>query len=102
MTEAPRLSTFQLACSLPADPQFREWAALQSDSDPLTTAQAATFIKAVCRIASRSALKTDPAAEQRFHDFLRRPFLAWKKGAHFEGESGPAERPRRTPTEVRM
>ncbi|WP_186216281.1 hypothetical protein [Burkholderia gladioli] len=102
MTNEPRLSTFQLACSLPADPQFREWAALQSSSEPLTVKEAGDFVKAVCGIVSRNALKTDAAAEQRFHQFLRRPFLAWKQQAPFEGESGPAERPRRTPTEARM
>ncbi|WP_043307308.1 hypothetical protein [Burkholderia glumae] len=79
MTDDPRLSTFQLSCSLPSDPQFREWAGLQSSSEPLTVKQAGDFVKAVCGIVSRNDLKTNVGAEQRFHQHLRRPFVAWRR-----------------------
>ncbi|UIY60060.1 hypothetical protein [Burkholderia cepacia] len=69
----------QLAGMLPRDPQFREWVAQwmvpprEVDIDT-----AAEFIRVVCQIDSRKQLATDRAAEQRFHQFLRRPFVAWR------------------------
>ncbi|CAB3644159.1 hypothetical protein [Trinickia soli] len=43
---------------------------------------AAAFIRTVCEIESRRELATDIEAQQRFHKFLRRPFLAWRDKQH--------------------
>jgi hypothetical protein len=72
-------SILQLAGMLPRDPQFREWAASHAEVEPLTVDEAAEFIRVVCQITSRRALATDKDAEARFHQFLRRPFVAWRE-----------------------
>ncbi|CAG9259602.1 hypothetical protein BDI4_600066 [Burkholderia diffusa] len=98
----PRLNAFHLACNLTRDPQFREWVGGFVNGDPVSADEAAQFIRVVCKVESRRELATDVHAADRFNHFLRRPFLAWKEEAQFEGESGPAERPRRASMEVRM
>lgn len=73
------MNLVQLAGMLPRDPQFRAWVAQwmvpprEVDIDT-----AASFIRTVCEIDTRKQLSTDRAAEQRFHQFLRRPFVAWR------------------------
>ncbi|WP_334021401.1 hypothetical protein [Burkholderia orbicola] len=98
----PKLNACQLACNLTRDPQFREWVGGFVNGDPVTVDQAAEFVRIVCKVDSRRELATDVHAADRFNHFLRRPFLAWKEEAQIEGESGPAERPRRAPVEARM
>ncbi|WP_196483364.1 hypothetical protein [Burkholderia territorii] len=98
----PKLNACQLACNLTRDPLFREWVGGFVNGDPVSVDEAAQFVRAVCKVESRRELATNRHAADRFHHFLRRPFLAWKEEAQFEGESGPAERPRRAPTEARM
>ena len=73
------MNILQLAGSLPRDPKFREWAASHAEVDPLTVDEAAEFIRVVCNVESRRQLATDPHAEERFHQYLRRPFVAWKE-----------------------
>lgn len=101
-TNRPTLNAFQLACNLTRDPQFRTWVGGFVNGDPVSVDEAAQFIRAVCKVESRRELATNTHAADRFNHFLRRPFLAWKEEAQFEGESGPAERPRRAPVEARM
>ncbi|WP_175806608.1 hypothetical protein [Burkholderia cenocepacia] len=71
-------SVLQLAGMLPRDPQFREWVGGFVNGDPVTVDQAAQFVRIVCKVESRRELATDRAAEQRFHQFLRRPFVDWR------------------------
>ncbi|MCO1396401.1 hypothetical protein [Burkholderia cenocepacia] len=72
-------SILQLAGMLPRDPQFREWVAQwMVPPREVDVDTAAEFIRTVCEIESRKQLATDRAAEQRFHQFLRRPFVAWR------------------------
>lgn len=72
------MNVTQLAGALPRDPQFREWAASHAEVEPLTVDEAAEFVRVVCQIKSRRELATDKAAEQRFHEYLRKPFIEWR------------------------
>ncbi|HIH2621677.1 TPA: hypothetical protein ACYLIB_005631 [Burkholderia cenocepacia] len=71
-------SILQLAGMLPRDPQFREWVGGFVNGDPVTVDQAAQFIRIVCKIESRRELATDQRAIDRFHHFLRLPFIDWR------------------------
>lgn len=72
-------SVLQLAGMLPRDPQFREWVSQYTVPPRVVSLdEAAEFIRTVCEIDSRRELATDTAAQQRFHQFLRRPFCAWR------------------------
>lgn len=72
-------SVLQLAGMLPRDPQFREWVSQwMVPPREVDVDTAADFIRTVCEIDSRKQLATDRAAEQRFHEYLRRPFVAWR------------------------
>lgn len=77
------MNLLQLAGMLPRDPQFRAWVS-QYTVPPQTVSvdQAAEFIRVVCQIDSRRQLEHDAGAAQRFHQFLRRPFLAWRDKQH--------------------
>ena len=73
----------QLAGMLPRDPQFREWVSQYTvPPQDVSVDQAAAFIREVCQIESRRALAEDRAAEHRFHQYLRRPFVAWRSKQH--------------------
>jgi hypothetical protein len=73
------MNILQLAGSLPRDPQFREFVSqyMVPPREP-TVDEAAEFIRVACQVESRRQLADDRAAEQRFHQFLRRPFVAWR------------------------
>lgn len=77
-------TVLQLAGMLPRDPDFRTWVALwmvpprEVDID-----EATAFIRTVCEVTSRRELAVSREAEQRFHNFIRKPFLAWKEN-HLE------------------
>ncbi|TAN09526.1 MAG: hypothetical protein EPN37_19240 [Chitinophagaceae bacterium] len=72
------MNVLQLAGSLPRDPEFRAFVALwMVPPREVDVEIAATFIRTVCEVQSRRELATDTEAQQRFHKFLRRPFLAW-------------------------
>ena len=83
------MNILQLAGSLPRDPQFREFvgeslAALVRDANldievgEVTVDEAAEFIRIKCEIKSRKELLQRRRAVERFHSFIRRPFLAWR------------------------
>lgn len=51
-----------------------------SSKDRLVGAElAAQFIRDKCGVQSRKELATDAAAEQRFHQHVRRPYVAWRE-----------------------
>ena len=75
---AARLNTFRLACSLCRDPQFRAWVGGFVNGDPVTVDEAARFVRIVCKVESRRELATSTDAADRFHHFLRQPFLDWR------------------------
>ncbi|MBR8475821.1 hypothetical protein [Burkholderia cenocepacia] len=74
----PKLNACQLACNLTRDPLFREWVGGFVNGDPVSADEAAQFIRVVCKVESRRDLATDQHAIDRFHHFLRRPFIAWR------------------------
>jgi len=45
----------------------------------VTIDEAAEFIRVVCGVDSRRKLAEDAGAEKAFHDFIRRPFVAWRE-----------------------
>lgn len=71
----------QLAGMLPRDPKFRAFVE-QFMPAPVTVDDATHFIRAVCAIDSRRELTSNPDAEKRFHEYLRRPFLEWREQQH--------------------
>lgn len=77
------MNTLQLAGMLPRDPQFREWVAQwMVPPREVDVETASAFIRTACEVESRRELATDTEAQQRFHKFLRRPFLAWRDKQH--------------------
>ncbi|MBC8642119.1 hypothetical protein IAG25_35530 [Caballeronia sp. EK] len=72
------MNVLQLAGALPRDPQFREWIASLDGGTELDHEQCAEFIRLVCQIESRRELISNPDAEKRFHEQLRKPFLEWR------------------------
>lgn len=77
------MNLVQLAGMLPRDPQFREWVSRYTvPPRAVTVDQAAEFIRTVCEVESRRELAADAEAQQRFHQFLRRPFVAWRAQQH--------------------
>lgn len=78
LVDQPTLNAFQLSCNLTRDPQFREWVGGFVNGDPVTADEAAQFVREVCKVESRRELATDVHAADRFHHFLRRPFLDWR------------------------
>jgi len=77
------VNVLQLAGMLPRDPQFRAWVAQwMVPPREVDVGTAADFIRTVCEITSRRELATDAQAQQRFHQFLRRPFVAWRDQQH--------------------
>lgn len=73
-------TVLQLAGMLPRDPDFRVWVSQwlvpprEVDID-----EAAAFIRTVCEVTSRRELLSSRDAEQRFHNFIRRPYAAWRE-----------------------
>lgn len=72
------MNLVQLAGMLPRDAQFRTWVGGFVNGDPVSVDEAAQFIRAVCKVESRRDLATDQHAIDRFHHFLRLPFLDWR------------------------
>jgi hypothetical protein len=76
-------TVLQLAGMLPRDPDFRAFVAqYMVPPREVDVDTAATFIRTVCEIGSRRELATDTQAQQRFHQFLRKPFVAWRDKQH--------------------
>ncbi|MCE4544609.1 MULTISPECIES: hypothetical protein [unclassified Caballeronia] len=70
----------QLAGMLARDPQFQQWVAQWMVPPRAVDADvAAQFIRTVCEVTSRRELATNRDAEQRFHNFLRKPFVEWRE-----------------------
>lgn len=68
-----------MACIFCRDPQFHAWLAATTDLIKPRDGQAKAFILRVCGVKSRNDLDRDPAAAQRFHELVRKPFLEWKE-----------------------
>lgn len=68
-----------MACVFCRDPEFQGWLASRAGADRKDEAQAKAFILTACGVASRNDLDTNPAAAERFHELVRKPFLAWKE-----------------------
>ncbi|MEM5294225.1 hypothetical protein VSR82_07765 [Burkholderia sp. JPY481] len=77
------MNILQLAGMLPRDPQFRAFVSqyMVPPREP-TVDEAAAFIRVACEIESRRELATNPAAVERLHRFIRRPFIAWRDQQH--------------------
>lgn len=69
-----------MACVFCRDPLFHQWANGWAEEAIESEGGAKAFILDVCGIDSRNDLDTNPDAAQRFHDLVRKPFLAWKEG----------------------
>jgi hypothetical protein len=76
------MNLLQLAGALPRDPQFREWVGEHWSLSSVNEYDAADVIRQMCEIESRRELATDTEAQARFHQFLRKPFVAWKEQQH--------------------
>jgi hypothetical protein len=77
------IDTAQLAGMLASDRAFREWVTTWLTTPELATVEeAAQFIRYVCEIKSRAELATNEEAARRFHELLRRPFIAWRNARH--------------------
>lgn len=72
-------SILQLAGMLPRDPQFREWVSqyMVPPREP-SIDEAAAFIRTACEIESRRQLVENAGAAEAFHNFIRKPYIAWK------------------------
>lgn len=74
------MNLVQLSGVLPRNPEFREW--LSASGAVYDETMAAEFIRIVCEIESRRELATDTAAQARFHQHVRLPFMAWRDKSH--------------------
>jgi hypothetical protein len=68
-----------MACIFCRDPQFQSWADSIGERRVDGDEAAKAFITETCGVASRNHLDTDKAAAERFHENIRKPFLAWKE-----------------------
>jgi len=74
-------TVLQLSGMLPRDPEFRAFVGyfMVPARNDVTVDEAATFIRDACQVESRRDLATDREAQQRFHNHIRKTFLAWKE-----------------------
>lgn len=77
-----------MACVFCRDPAFHRWISEELSLIPSYRdtsmigpgeAGAKQFILMACEIRSRNELDTNPLAATRFHEMIRKPFLAWKE-----------------------
>lgn len=68
-----------MACTFCADKTFWKWMERHFNADCESEDQAADLIYDLCEITSRKQLDTDPNAAERFHNVIRRPFVAWRE-----------------------
>lgn len=74
------MNTLQLAGSLPRDPQFRAFVGyFMVPPCEVSIDEAAEFIRVACGVDSRRELAQHAGAAERFHNIIRKPFLAWKE-----------------------
>lgn len=85
MTTKPNRDLCIMACIFCKDPEFHRWidsladlGGEPSDAAPATEADAKEFIITLCQVKSRNDLDRDPAAAERFHELVRKPYLFWK------------------------
>lgn len=69
-----------MACLFCRDKQFQYWVHTQN-GECQTEAEAKAFILKTAGIKSRNELDTNVEAAQRFHEQIRKPFLAWKEAS---------------------
>lgn len=80
-----------MACIFCRDPDFWRWLEVLAAADgkpqwKATEAGAKAFILSRCAVDSRNDLDRDPAAAERFHNLVRKPYLEWKNpGADADG-----------------
>lgn len=55
------------------EPQFRKWLRVPDEQTAITA------VRAICEVKSRSEIDTNPAAEKRFHQFIRLPYLQYSQ-----------------------
>lgn len=73
-----------MACVFCRDPQFWAWieslglGQVGAQKERFNEAGAKQFILHACKVKSRNDLDRDLDAAQHFHEFVRKPFLAWK------------------------
>lgn len=73
-------SILQLAGMLPRDPQFRQFVSQYTvPPSDVTVDEAAEFIRIACGIDSRRRLAENAGAAEAFHNFIRKPYVAWKE-----------------------
>jgi hypothetical protein len=69
-----------MACTFCRYPDFWEYLqAIDPQHEPWTEGSAKEFILAICEINSRSDLDRNEQAELRFHELVRKPFVAWRQ-----------------------
>ena len=62
------------------DPVFIDW--MYEKYSPLVTSpvEAKQYVLDLCNVTSRKELDTNPAAEKKFHDLIRKPYQAYLEG----------------------
>ena len=74
------MNILQLAGMLPRDPQFRAFVGyFMVPPCEVSIDEAAEFIRVACGVDSRRELAQHAGAADRFHNLIRKPFLAWKE-----------------------
>lgn len=75
-----------MACCFCKEHEFHTWVKLQPGITAIYNAAesdevlAKKFILSQCGVGSRNDLDRMPEAAERFHERIRKPFLAWKDG----------------------
>lgn len=77
-----------MACVFCRDPAFQRWVSIGAASQ-INENGAKAFILSLCRVGSRNELDASPEAAERFHELVRKPFVAWKEDAFMEAVYGP-------------
>lgn len=68
-----------MACTFCKDPLFWQWISSETSSDEVTNEiEAREFILYVCSVDSRKKLDQFSSAAHTFHEYIRKPFLAWR------------------------
>lgn len=71
-----------MACVFCKSADFQAWIQSMGPDDlkaiPFSEPMAKAFLLHLCQVESRNELDTNPAAAERFHELVRKPFLAWK------------------------
>jgi pyruvate-formate lyase-activating enzyme len=71
-----------MACVFCHNLEFQRWADSLGDRRVEDDEDAKAFILDTCSVTTRNALDSDAAAAERFHEQIRKPFLAWKEAQH--------------------